>query len=281
MQSLLPWPRCLGCCFPIVLWGSLRVCPWVIMTAIEQPSVFLNILTVLERIEEKLEKQDRRFEHLENLAIAAKDTRNAHSSMNTLNAFDDPLVHSENHCYVGKHLEYRDLGLNRSLSKERLADNVSSGRNRPAPKVRNSDWSINWRNWDHDKEFMQMLQQRLGDYWRVPKDNRLPLKFFKSTIHSSEDYWGSQVAMYHAQKASVKTRLDQLHRFDSELRVHRGNDFLIIDYDLTNNTRIYRIGEAAIGNELMVDPGQSTSAPWSRLMYVSCNAHSGACLTNI
>ena len=260
------------------------MCPWVTMTAIEQPSVFLNILTVLERIEEKLEKQDRRFEHLENLAIAAKDTRNAHPSMNTLNGFDDPLVHSENHSYVGKHLEYRDLGRDRSLSKESLADNVSSERNRPTrsvPKVRNSDWSINWRNWDHDGEFMQMLQQRLGDYWRVPKDNRLPLKFFKSTIHSSEDYWGSQVAMYHAQKASVKTRLDQLHRFDSELRVHRGNDFLIDPYELTNKTRIYRIARQAIGNELMVDPGQSTSAPWSRLMYVSCNAHTGACLTNI
>lgn len=257
------------------------MCSWVIMTAIEQPSVFLNILTVLERIEEKLEKQDRRFEHLENLAIAAKDTRNAHSSMNTLNAFDDSLVHSENHCYVGKQSEYRDRGLNRSLSKESLTDNISTGQNRPAPVVRNSDWSINWRNWDHDAEFMQMLQQRLGDYWRVPKDNRLPLKFFKSTIDSSEDYWGSQVAMYHAKKANVKTRLDDLRRFDSELRAHRGNDFLVVDYDLTNNTRLYRIGEAAIGNELMVDQGQLTSAPWSRLMYVSRNAHSGACLTNI
>lgn len=251
------------------------------MTAVQQPSVLLNILRVLERIEEKLEKQDRRFEHLENLAIAARDTRRTHSSIDSLEAFDDPLDLGENHGYVGKHLEHDDRGLNRSPSKESLANNVSSGRNHVTIKVRYSDWSINWRNWDHDEEFMQMLQHHLGDYWRVPKDNRLPLKLFKSTIDSNEDYWGSQVAMYHKEKPIVETRLEQLRRFDGELRVHHGNDFLIVDYDLTNNTRIYRIGEAAIGNELMVDPGQLTSAPWSRLMYVSDNAHSGISLTDI
>lgn len=238
------------------------------MTAIVQPSVLLNILTVLERIEEKLEKQNRRFEHLENLAIVTKDTRNTNSSSNFLKATDNPSDPGENHGYVDKHLEYHDRDLTQFPLKDSLANNVFAGRKHAAIKVRYSDWHINGRNWDHDEEFMQVLQQHLGDYWRVPKDNRLPLKFFKSTIDSTEDYWGSQVAMYHAKKPSVETRLAQLHRFDSELRVHRGNDFLIVDYDLTNNTRIYRIGEAAIGNELMVDPGYKTSAPWSRLMYV-------------
>ncbi|MCJ1470220.1 hypothetical protein MMC07_008865 [Pseudocyphellaria aurata] len=226
------------------------------MTAIEQSNVLLSILTVLERIEEKLEKQDKRFEHLENLAITAKDA---------------VLDSDENYGYVSKYLDLYDRGLNRPPSKESLASYryVSLGRSGVPDvpvKVRYSDWSINNRIWDHDEEFMQMLQQYLGDYWRVPKDNRLPLKFFKSTITSTDDYWGSQVAMYHATKPNVENRLEHLRRFDRELRVHRGNDFLIVDYDRTNSTRIYRIGEAAIGNELMVDPGHLASAPWSRLI---------------
>lgn len=236
------------------------------MTAIEQPGLLLNILRVLERIEEKLEKQDSRFERLESLAIASNGARNTRPSINSPEAFGDPLHPGQNHDYVGKYLGHHDQGLSRSPSKESLVNNVSSRQNHAVIKVRYSDWSINWRNRDHNEGFMQILQQHLGDYWRVPKDNRLPLKFFKSAFDSTEDYWGSQVAMYNANKPSVKTRLDQLRRFDSELRVHSGNDFLIVDYDLTNNTRIYRIGEAAIGNELMVDPGQLTSAPWSRLI---------------
>lgn len=250
------------------------------MTVTEQPSVLLKILSVLERIEEKLEKQDKRFEYLENLAIAAKDTGISNSSNDSLKVFHDPLDPGGNHGYVDTPLERQDRGVNRSPSQDSLANNIFAGQNHAA-KVRYSDWSINGRNWDHDEDFMQMLQKHLCDYWRVPKDNRLPLKFFKSTIDDTDDYWGSQVAMYYAKKTSVETRLAQLRRFDSELRVHRGNDFLIIDYDLINNTRIYRIGEAAIGNELMVDPGQLTSAPWSRLMYVSRNAGSGTSLTEI
>lgn len=251
------------------------------MTAIEQPGLLLNILRVLERIEEKLEKQDSRFDRLESLAIASNPTRNTRPSTISPEAFGDPLHSGQNHDHVGKYLEHHDRGLSRSVSKESAVNNVSSRQSHAVIKVRYSDWSINWRNWDHDKEFMQILQQHLGDYWRVPKDSRLPLKFFKSAFDSTEDYWGSQIAMYNANKLSVKTRLDQLRRFDSELRVHSGNDFLIVDYDLTNNTRIYRIGEAAIGNELMVDSRQLTSAPWSRLMYVSHNPHSGTSLTNI
>lgn len=248
------------------------------MTAIEQPTVLLKILSVLERIEEKLEKQEKRFRQLENLA---KDTGVTNSSNDSLKAFNDPSDPGRNHDYVDRLLEHQDRGLNRSPSQDSLANNTFAGRNHAAIKVRYSDWSINGRNWDHDEDFMQMLQKHLNDYWRVPKDNRLPLKFFKSTIDNTDDYWGSQVAMYYATKTSVETRLAQLRRFDSELRVHPGNDFLIIDYDMINNTRIYRIGEAAIGNELMVDPGQLTSAPWSRLMYVSRNAYSGTSLTNI
>ena len=242
------------------------------MAAIEQPSLLLDILRVLERIEEKLEKQDKRFEQLENLAIAVKNTRTTHSPNDSAETFDHSLHPAEDNDYIANR-EHQDGGLSRSLPDENLANNISSQRNHAAIKVRYSDWSINWRNWDHDKEFIQMLQQHLGDYWRVPNDNRLPLKFFKSVIQCTEDYWGTQVAMYCANQPSVKTRLEQLRQFDSELRVQNGNDFLIVDYDLTNNTRIYRIGEAAIGNELMVDPEQLISAPWSRLMYPSHISH--------
>lgn len=273
------------------------------MTAVEQPTVLLNILTVLERIEEKLDKldrkdkldkknkkdkldkldqQDRLFEHLKDLVVAAKDTRSVHSSNHSLDDFGNLVDSGRIHGYVGEPLELEphDRALNRPPSKESLASNDLSGQSHIPIKVRYSDWSINWFDWGQNEDLMQILQQRLGDYWNIPEDNRLPLTFSKSNIGSTQNDWGTQVAVYLPTNSSM-TRLEELRLFDTELRAHSGNDFLVIDYDAINNSRIYRIGEAAIGKELMVDARQLNNAPWSRLMYVSHETRSVPFLTNI
>lgn len=84
-----------------------------------------------------------------------------------------------------------------------------------------------------------MLQRYLGDYWKFPNDNRLTTS-----------------------KPNLKSQsLETLRRFDSQMRIEKGGDFVIIDYDSMNNTRIYRIGEAAVGTDLLVDPTRLDNAP--------------------
>ena len=62
--------------------------------------------------------------------------------------------------------------------------------------------------------------------------------------------------------------LEFLCQFDLDLRAYPGNDFLVVDFDAVDATRLYRLGEKAFGSELQVEAQGSKSAPWSRLMYV-------------
>lgn len=66
--------------------------------------------------------------------------------------------------------------------------------------------------------------------------------------------------------AATRKAVDHLVQFDRELRSSPGNDFLIIDYDAAYHSRLYRIGEPAIGSEIKVDLKDSSHKQWSRLM---------------
>ena len=44
---------------------------------------------------------------------------------------------------------------------------------------------------------------------------------------------------------------------------------MVIDFDVADNTRIYRLGDEAVGPKLEVEAQGSKNAPWSRLMYVT------------
>lgn len=193
------------------------------MADVQLPSgLLVSLVRVLERVEETLEKLDKHFEHTQSLYTLDPATKRGPSQ---------------------SHLEYDEPILSNLTSRESAQTQDPTRQYPVVTKVRYSDWSENSRGLQFEAEGEALLQRYLGDYWKVPNDNRLPTF-----------------------KPNLKERLDVLRQFDSQLRTEKGNDFVVVDYDLMNNTRIYRIGEAAIGSELMVDPAQLDNAPWSRLM---------------
>lgn len=193
------------------------------MADVQLPSELLvSLIRVLERVEERLEKLDKHFEHTQSLYTLDPAGKRGPSQ---------------------SHLEYDEPILSSDTSKESSKTQGSSRQYPIVTKVRYSDWSENSRGLQFEAEGEALLQRYLGDYWKVPNDNRLPTF-----------------------KPNLKERLDVLRQFDTQLRTEKGNDFVVVDYDLMDNTRIYRIGEAAIGSELMVNSAQLNNAPWSRLM---------------
>lgn len=237
------------------------------MTDIHQPLV--DILRVLERIDERLQKQDKRFEHLENLATARNEAGNTQRPGNTSTLMPDEQSRGEDLNHTHSRREHDGHVLKRSPSGNLLTLDISSGHDSMVPKVPYGEWSINQAQGNFDEDFMKMLEKHLGDYCLVPKDNRLPLELCKSV--GIRNYWELHVTTSSTIRPTGQ-RLDKLRHFDAQLRKRQGNDFLVVDFDSTNSTRLYRIGEKAIGSELMVDPGHVSYAPWSRLMYSSFNA---------
>ena len=183
----------------------------------------MSILRVLERVEERLEKLDKRFEHTQTLYTLNPAEKRDHSQC---------------------HPEHDERISSRDNSKETSKRQPSIRQHSVATRVRYSDWNENSHGLQYNAEDQAMLQRYLGDFWKIPNDNRLPAPNPNLGLQS----------------------LDILRRFDTQLRSEKGNDFVVIDYDSMNNTRIYRIGESAIGSDLMVDPTQLDNAPWSRLM---------------
>lgn len=213
------------------------------MTDCQQSNkVLINILAVLERIEENLAKLDNRFEHLDNIKTAISTPR---SDIRETEVHENgSVIECELNC---DHDDPDQSGVIAAPSSHPPKDKVEVSR------IQYSKWSSNEQ---HQELEVEVLEKHLSDCWRLPSDNRLPLIFFRNSL---------QGTYQHRNKVDVGLRLDFLHRFDANFRSRKGNDFLVVDFDLANNTRLYRIGERAIGNELMVESNAKT-APWSRLM---------------
>ena len=228
--------------------------------------VFENILKVLERIEARLEGHEERFRSLEDV----EKTRN---------------VAQEKEEHDGKTKSHPDSVLLSSTpaveKKQEMADDKA------AVKIPYEGWSIDqfirvipqevYNEWGtshtHLDRFYTLttlspeLERRLGSCWNVPDDGRLPLKFFKSNLlKMNMSGGGPTFESFSRVKTRMERELMDLCNFDDALRKHSGNDFAIVDFDSSNNTRMYRIGQHATGPELMVDPRDSQHAPWSRLM---------------
>ena len=235
--------------------------------------VLYNILRVLERIETKLDGHEQRFRQFEEVARTPKTSQ----KKNEYNETTDRLA--------GSILSSNLLGLSRSNTAGIERDAIQE--TRYVPKISYGGWSIDqfirslpqdvYNEWGtshtHLDRFYSLttlsaeLERRLGSCWNMPDDGRLPLKFFKSNVlKTNMSGGGPTIESFSKLKLRMERELNALCQFDETMRKQPGNDFVVVDFDPSNNSRMYRLGQTAIGPELMVDGRDSEHAPWSRIM---------------
>ncbi|KAI4101360.1 MAG: hypothetical protein L6R37_005003 [Teloschistes peruensis] len=233
--------------------------------------VLLNgILQVLQRIETRLETHEARVKSVEDLIHRhhhVASTGSAGTSHWTSNASDDVSSHlrtddgftPRGHDSIPLHNRVVDASTNSIM--DRQAVSVFS---RGGPKIEYSEWHPG-RSDDppmnaQDEVEFSLRTKYLGHCALLPDDGRLPLNF-----HRNLNLIPGMVGYVDA--LSRARMLEALRIFDTEHRTQPDNDFCVVDFDSYNNSRIYRVGEDAIGNELMVTTESTYEAPWSRLMY--------------
>ena len=199
--------------------------------------VLLDVLQVLQRIEAKLEKQEQRVRSLEK------------------NSKEKP-----EHVYPA---ENTDHSTRARLHSER-ANNTDLSLSSAVPY---SIWHLGHPKPHQilDLEVLKVVAGQVEDYWKIPDDCRLPLKSFKIIAGGEED-GGSQPTSNFRTKRQIEKDAREIRQFDDALRIHPGNDFLVVDIDSKNDARLYRVGAKATGNQLRVEFGHSQHAPWSRIM---------------
>ena len=239
------------------------------MAGAKEQQVFNGILQVLQRIEAKLETHETRVKQVEDLIKA-----------NRLPSIDDPDSSSWTSTEASSVSWHRTPDDRFALRKRGsdLPDNVSlnviqparsnleaiSAYSRGGPKMAYGTWrpeSSDTQSDLIDESHLGLLEKYLGHCADMPADGRLPLSF---------DWTINLIAPSISRPADILVeaqRLDALCTFDADLRAQRGNDFLVVDFDTSNNSRLYRLGQEAIGGELMVSSESPRDAPWSRLMY--------------
>ena len=232
------------------------------LTNESQQEVVAEILKVLQRIEVKLNGQEQRVQTLEQ----QKATTGAEQEDEKLNPLGSDQVDTAGRLQIPRttNRSYTlDEGQWPSRKGSPIKDDTSLDCRSPL-KIFYSKWSFNNVDRFLDIDISRSLSKRLGDCWGMPDDSRLPLKFFISNIVGAPFAWSETHAGSSRVQRPVEQELEFLCQFDSELRKQSGNDFMVVDFDEADNTRIYRLGDEAIGIELEVEPCQQ--APWSRLM---------------
>ena len=228
------------------------------MTEPIQPrDILYDILSVLQRIESKLEGHEERFKSLE-----------YHTQVNHGGGTADGLDgHGDTRRDTGAGEMFYTSADKSRPSRKGTPTSVDFPRETSTTfKVPYGQWSINQLDRFFNLSLSKLLETRLGDCWKMPDDNRLPLKFFKSNILKSNSPFGVPIDSFPTSRQPVERDLEFLCQFDNDLRAHPGNDFVVVDFDAADETRLYRLGDKAFGSELQVDAQGSKSAPWSRLM---------------
>lgn len=216
-----------------------------------------NILEVLQRIELKLEGHEQQFKSLEYHTQISNGGRKA----SILNGNTDATSETSRTAEI-----FYTVDNLRPSRKGTPTSDDSLGDTSTALKIPYSQWSINQLDRFFNLSLSKLLEARLGDCWKMPDDDRLPLKFFKSNILKSNGPFGVPTDSFPTSRQPVERDLEFLCQFDDDLRAHPGNDFMVVDFDAGDDTRVYRLGEQAFGSELQVEAQGSKSAPWSRLM---------------
>lgn len=217
-------------------------------------TVLYDILKVLEKIEAKLAGLEEGFHtHEEPQSLTTRKSQ----------SYDARVDTNTSTCRVAEAPEFDELKCSR---KSTPSNDESHELSKSVLKIPYSQWSINQLDKFFNLTLPSSLLHRLGDCWGVPDDDRLPLKFFKSNILKSNAPWGAPVDSFPTARQPVERDLEFLCQFDNDLRVLPGNDFVLIDFDTLDNTRMYRLGTEAVGSELEVEPQGTQNAPWSRLV---------------
>ena len=220
-----------------------------------------DILNVLRRIESKLEGHEERFKSLEYHKQISNGGRKADGLDGNTDARSETSRAAET--------LYTSADNPRPSRKGTPTSEDSPGDTSTALKIPYSQWSINQLDRFFSLSLSKLLEARLGDCWRMPDDDRLPLKFFKSNVLKSNGPFGVPMDSFPTARQPLERDLEFLCQFDNELRAHPGNDFMVVDFDAADETRLYRLGDKAFGSELQVEAQGSKSAPWSRLVYVT------------
>jgi hypothetical protein len=223
--------------------------------------VFTSILRVLERIEEKLDGQEQGPNTFENIA---RGPRSAEAI--------DPI----------SEVDLADLPeLNGFASPENSIPDIAIGQPHEKAEVPYSDMGSTFQETDQNEELKELLVSYLGDCWKLPDDKRLPLNLVNRAVDWTHAARDPQLVTSSIRKDAIKRGLERLKGFDIDLRSQLGNDFFIIDYSPKNSSRLYRLGEKAVGSELRVSLGKPSHHQWSRLMYVMFLWPNGLALTNV
>ncbi|KAI4172149.1 MAG: hypothetical protein LQ346_008650 [Caloplaca aetnensis] len=235
----------------------------------EQQQVFNGILEVLQRIEAKLETHETRVKQVEDLIQRSRlrFTESAESSSFASTEASSVSWYrpSENNVALQRQdshmLDNRPIDPHHQLPSNPEALSVYS---KGGPKIRYGYWRSEDRTDDRDEmldeSHFQLLEIHLGGCAAMPDDERLPLNLGWRRFFAG--FPSDRVQ----DKYQVARRLETLRTFDADLRAQPGNDFLIVDFDTSNNSRIYRVGQEAVGSELMVSSESPRDAPWSRLI---------------
>ena len=216
--------------------------------------VLNGILRVLERIEAKLDGHEARFSSLEDSTRSREENTGHIKAETSILRTGEPGLDP--------------LETPRPSRKGTPINGDIYGDTQGPLKVPYGKWSINQLDNFFNLALSKSLAERLRDCWGMPDDNRLPLKFFRSNILQTNAPWGPPCDSYPTIRYPVERELETLCHFDERLREQPGNDFVVVDFDESENTRIYRLGDDAVGPELEVQQQGSSTAPWSRLVYV-------------
>ncbi|MCJ1477486.1 hypothetical protein MMC13_006158 [Lambiella insularis] len=212
------------------------------------------ILGVLERVDEKLALHDEQTRHL-TTNVSSKDGLHRNASLSDARHY----------------LDFDDIA-KPSIAFRACENGTPRVPKRPG-KLPYREWHLNQLEGPLDNDMVKLLQSHIGDWYKIPGDNRLPLsysRYGRDHQFESETFSMSEYIHYSPPNYSL-SRLKAARAFDETLRICNGCDFVVIDFDAQNHHILYRMGEEAIGTELLIPDSETIaendlSAPWSRLI---------------
>ena len=221
--------------------------------------VLSAILSVLERIEKRLDAQEQRLNGVNASSKPSQSTRR------TCPTSEVDLAELAEVDTLDEYPRDTRVDYPPSLAPGELAVWHKSEKQ----EVPYSDLGFSYHEPSHIDSFKELLEAYIGDCWKLPDDKRLPLHFGKRLIDWTDAARSSETTVLATKRATLVRDLERLQQFDKDLRARPGNDFLIIDYDSRSNCRLYRVGNRAVGSELKVSLGGPSHHQWSRLMYAT------------